>query len=110
DVDFPERSQSACRNSGKCRRLEAIPGAYRSGVFRGNGFPCPGWESTVLGMGEADPGPTARGRRLDGPLMANGPQDEHRLHGLAPEGRFVAVEALERAVVQVGEAEEAVGQ
>jgi hypothetical protein len=40
---------------------------------------------------------------LDGPLVPNCPQNE-------PKGRFVAVEALERAVVEVREPQKAMGQ
>jgi len=35
--------------------------------------------------------------------VPDGPQNEHGLDGLPPEGRFITVEALERAVVEVGE-------
>jgi hypothetical protein len=37
-------------------------------------------------------------------------EGEERLHDLAPEGRFVAPEAIKHAAVDIGEAKEAVGQ
>jgi len=41
---------------------------------------------------------------------ANRLQGNHCLDGLAPQGRCIAVEAFESAVVEVGEPQEAVGQ
>ena len=37
-------------------------------------------------------------------------KNEERLHGLPPKSSFIAVEALEHAAIEIGKAQEAIGQ
>lgn len=83
------RSSQSCRPSALRSMLRGPSGSYRTSPFLSSICPS-SWQDRLV--------------------MSDSLESKKRLDNLAPETSFIAADAIKRAIVEIGESQEAVGQ